>query len=471
MLIRTMSRNKLVIKTVVITLIVQFVLGIIALFIVYTNYDRLTASKSGVSTNVVELKQIEVPEIKLEKEDEKDENILYEWNMGKIEYFYTKTKTEDSLVEEKKYNFNFNQSVIDKYIIINFLSNNNLLDKYIYNYLVVNEISNPWYEFENIINYAILLDNISSEKWSELITSYQQYYKKNADSIITNINEDNFSEVAIILDNLEWQTDFAKLPDNILGNTWLIKNENFQYVLGKLFEDKYMSNIKKISRITSVDYKLILSSIWVEQLRYLTTDRWYAKNLIKNNRYLTTFTKFSYGLGWIKTHTFNNINYWISQYNPYLYKTYFKEYDDACLTIIEDYNPLYSEEIKIKEKKKWKYDDEKIKEVLETSYGWTLYVWWLIYSIQQKRKKAWFSIDNKPWVIMTLYNMGNTKTPHGSPDLWGSLISVTDDKDLYFWEIGFIFFNYIKYYLDNDVTIPEIEDSEETSWMKDIDKN
>ena len=77
-----------------------------------------------------------------------------------------------------------------------------------------------------------------------------------------------------------------------------------------------------------------------------------------------------------------------------------------------------------------------------------LYVAWLLLSIKDKRENGWINIYNKPWIMLTLYNMGNTKTPHKNPWIGGSLIPVSKTEKKYFWEIWSIFYNYIDFYLD-----------------------
>jgi hypothetical protein len=93
------------------------------------------------------------------------------------------------------------------------------------------------------------------------------------------------------------------------------------------------------------------------------------------------------------------------------------------------------------------YSDYNIQMVLEDEYSWVLYSAALIYNIEKKRELAWYPINNKPWIIITLYNMWNEKTPHWNPDTWGSRISVDENNTYYFWELGLIMYLYIKYYL------------------------
>jgi hypothetical protein len=171
-----------------------------------------------------------------------------------------------------------------------------------------------------------------------------------------------------------------------------------------------------------------MSAIWIEQLRYLTTDRWYAKNLIKQNKLLTNFNKFSYWLGWIKINTFKQINADLKELDLDFYNKNFQQYDEI---------------VKID----WTYLDSDIQKILEDNYLWILYSAWLLYAIQKKREVAWYSINDKPWIIITLYNFWNEKKPHSNPEVWGSSIRLNDEYTYYFWELWFLMYYYIKWYL------------------------
>ena len=162
----------------------------------------------------------------------------------------------------------------------------------------------------------------------------------------------------------------------------------------------------------------------MEQLRYLSTDRAYAKKLIKSNLGLINFSKFSYWVGWIKVHTAKTIQDSVKIHNPELYKKHFEE--DI-----------------------WLSDNEMIIK-LEDEYNGILYAWGLIYSINERWKKAGFDLKNHPWAVITLYNMWNPKKkiPHANPEMWGSILMI-DDQKRYFGEIGELFYYYLKYYVSS----------------------
>jgi hypothetical protein len=53
----------------------------------------------------------------------------------------------------------------------------------------------------------------------------------------------------------------ALLPDNIISSNSLINDENFQYIISKLFSEDYYKNIKSVSLETKIDEKLLISAI------------------------------------------------------------------------------------------------------------------------------------------------------------------------------------------------------------------
>jgi hypothetical protein len=154
----------------------------------------------------------------------------------------------------------------------------------------------------------------------------------------------------------------------------------------------------------------------------MTTARWYAKTMIKDNNYLTTFSKFSYWIWWIKVETARKIIKDIKLYNNDLYEKYFKDHENL--------------------------EDEELIEILKDNYKWTLYAWALIYNIKQIWDLEWYSLENKPWIIITLYNMWNSdkKIPNDNPQIWGSVIDIEEWKQMLYWEIWYIIYYYLKYY-------------------------
>ena len=312
------------------------------------------------------------------------------------------------------------------------LEKRNLLDKHLYNALSWTGNVND--EINNIISMHSLLKLITVKEWEDIANEISDKNEEIQKKLIIFIKTKNYGELSKYLKNLEQELEYqtSSLPENIYADNTMLNNEDFQYIVSKLYWEDLYKIIREVSQNTGLDEKLIMASVWVEQLRYMTTDRWYAKEMIKQNLPLTTFNKFSYWIWWIKFDTYQKINSDLKQYNPDLYQTYFQEYDmkskiDTNWTLV--------------------YSDPKIQEVLEDDYSGILYSAWLLYNIKKKRELAGQPIDNKVWVIITLYNMWNKKEAHSNPDVWGSRIYVDSDHTYYFWELWFIMYSYMKYYL------------------------
>jgi len=417
-------------KIVIYTIIIEILLLSLLWAIIYFNYDKFSKSSSGVSKNTIKMDNLKIKKINLEQVwAKKDDKNIYEWELGFIKKETLITFDKEKYKKEINYTTNIFENLNNKIILNYLLKNNYLTDKYI----LESYRKNIWNEnnLTNYINFLIYINDITKEDWEKIVTDSIKESKEVSEKIITLYENWKIDELSEYLSQNENKAKIKEKELSIKDENALLKNENFTYVLNKILDKKYMNYIDIYSKKINVDKKLIISVIASEQIRYLTTYRWQAKTMIKNNTALRNFTQFSYWLGWIKTNTFKNINYWIKTYNTNLYNKNYKKYDDLA------------------KKEDWTYDDEKIKEILENYDSGILYIAWLVYAIQEKRNNAWFSINDKPWIIITLYNMGNNKKPHGNPDLWGSIIKIDSDYKLYFWELWFVFYSYLDYYIFN----------------------
>lgn len=421
------NKKKIIIISIALTLLVELIIWIILGIVVYINYEKFSTAKSWMSEWVIkkEIKTIDLDENDL---DLKENSKYYKWNFGIIEI---QSDLKNNSFSES-FNLKIDVNKISKEIAIKYLESENLLDKHIYNSLKNSD--NIEKEISDIISLHSLLLNIKKDKWETIIDKINENIEKTQKNLKILIKTKNYNELSSYLKKLEKELNYNPnlFPENIFENNLMINNPNFQYIISKLYEDKTYKIIEDISNKTKIDKKLIMASIWVEQLRFLSTDRWFAKEMIKQNFPLINFNKFSYWVWWIKFETYQKINTWLKEYNQKMYEKYFEEYD-----------------LKSKIENDWKlvYSDPKIKEVLEDEYSWILYTAWLLHNILKKWEKEWYPIDDNIWVIITLYNMWNTKTPHASPDVWGSSIFIDSEHTYYFWELWFILYSYMKYYL------------------------
>ncbi|MDR1944696.1 MAG: hypothetical protein LBQ59_01010 [Candidatus Peribacteria bacterium] len=63
------------------------------------------------------------------------------------------------------------------------------------------------------------------------------------------IKLNNYEELSLYLSNLEEELsyDLPLLPDNLFVDNAVITNENFQYIISKLFSENYYENIEQVS--------------------------------------------------------------------------------------------------------------------------------------------------------------------------------------------------------------------------------
>lgn len=419
------SNKKIIITTILATIWVESVVLWFLFFLFYTNYEKLSLSESWESKKI----NFDYKEIKDNSKNKiiyKNKDILYSWTLWELKYVKKVIARDEN---DKKIYFKLNENYVKNLLFLNILAKENLIDKNILDYFLnLDKNKDFTLEFESFMNFLVLLNKIDEQKAKKIILNYQTVFDKVKKNLETYKKKWNYDILADKLKNTEVSLDKSiskiskNIPDKIYNNQDFFKNENVIFVISKLYDKKYYNNIEKIAEIYDIDEKKIISSIAVEQLRYLSTQRWYAKYLIQSSPYLTTFSKFSYWLWWVKVETAREIQESVKKYNKEIYEKYFAK--DSMKT------------------------DEELIEVLKDDFWWFLYTGWLIFSIEQRWKTAGFDISNKPWVVTTLYNMWNPddKIPNSSPKIGGSLIAV-NWKDMYFWEIWFLYYYYINYYI------------------------
>jgi len=442
-----MSNKKIIFYTVIITFIIQIFFAWWAIAVFYYNYEKFSTSTSWISVKTnLNLKKINFNEIeflKQKKKTTKENNILYKGILWDVEYFYKIDSKIWEFIEEKKYIFNINEKELKKLIIINKLNKELLLDKYILNYFL-----SLTTEFEeeliNFLNFVILLDyNIEIEPF---LNEINNDYNSHIISINKYVTEWKYNDLADILGVIEnkYTSSLNEINEEVFSKNTILSDNRFQYVINKLYDKSYYSEITKVSNIFWIDKKLIISSVWVEQLRFLLSQRAYAKSLIKSNKVLTNFSKFSYWLWWIKLPTARTIQKWIKLYDKKIYNEYFKK--DINL---------------------W---DSSLISLLEEHFSWILYAWALISLTEKRWSDAWYSLKQKPWIIVTLYNMWNPikKAPHNNPDMWGSILNINWNK-LYFWEVWHLMYYYLTYYIEWQSNDKNIEQTKKDKKIKQLE--
>jgi hypothetical protein len=174
----------------------------------------------------------------------------------------------------------------------------------------------------------------------------------------------------------------------------------------KTFYNSVVENSKNLW----LDYKLVLSSILWEQIRI--SCKWVRGNLKSIVLYWTPTLlrskNISVWIAWIKLNTAFNIKrdakmYWYG------------------------FNDIITEE-KLA-------NDDKLSGKVAT---------YLVKNIITRRQLSWYNISDQPWIVWTLYNMGNDKKkqPNPTPKIWWAIIDIDWMKFTY-GEISLGIFNYL----------------------------
>lgn len=217
-----------------------------------------------------------------------------------------------------------------------------------------------------------------------------------------------------------------ELPTKLKANklTWFPKDltddKNFSFMIDWIKNDKRtVANAKEIGTRIGVDYRLVLSSILTEQVRYALTERGEMKKFLQKTPMLLYLTQFSYWVGWVKSFTAEKIRDDASTY------WYWKE-----LSVHKDTSGETA----------WK-------SVLIDKYWQVAYPSYLIKNIITRWSKAGFDISWNPGVIITLYNFWNVakKEPNKNPKVGWADISVKW-QTYNFWGLGEWFFWWMKIY-------------------------
>lgn len=217
-----------------------------------------------------------------------------------------------------------------------------------------------------------------------------------------------------------------ELPGKLKSNklTWFSKeltdDKNFNFMIDGIKNDKRtVANAKEIGKRIGVDYRLVLSSILTEQVRYALTERGEMKKFLQKTPMLLYLTQFSYGVGWIKSFTAEKIR------------------DDASAY-------WYGDELSVHKDTSW---ETAWKSVLIDKYWQVAYPSYLVKNIITRWSKAGVDISWNPGVIITLYNFWNVakKEPNKNPKVWGADIAVKG-KTYNFWGLGEWFYWWMKIY-------------------------
>ena len=225
----------------------------------------------------------------------------------------------------------------------------------------------------------------------------------------------------------EGSYNFSKLRENVIMNidpkfvdnvvTDVYNYDSYHYIRwffsGSWAKQYFDSVVKELDDVTSDELQ---SVIMIEQIRGTMTNRWFFKEMVKNN-ILQSFTDFSLWVWWMKITTAIEIEKYLKEPNSEFY--IWKKYE----TILEDcpYNKNMSLQKKLTENK--------------TYYHQYLYTWLAIKMIKKQWKERGYDLDGKLWIVATIYNLWLKKSnPNAYPGIGWAEIYI-DWKKWYFWEL------------------------------------
>ena len=206
-----------------------------------------------------------------------------------------------------------------------------------------------------------------------------------------------------------------------------MKHENFTYLYDKFIvdtPDHFSSHIAHASRLFKVDEQLIRSAIMSEQVRWFFTYRWVVKDLLKQNKHIMLMAQGSNGIGGIKDIAAVQLESRLAVNHSTIFTNYFA-YNSTDPVIIQQ----------LRRDRLFNVDD----------YQYQIYYTaWLLAQITQTRQQAGHDISQQPWIILTLYNIGN-KPPHAHPQIWWATIEILDEQYT-FGQLGMLLYYYLTIY-------------------------
>ncbi len=288
--------------------------------------------------------------------------------------------------------------------------------------------------FENIKDTS-KYDNLEA---LNRIILLNKYYPKNAQFILHAYkNSENPNEILRMLDaadihlkeNKEYAIGLDSLLKQIAKNPAnLSKNSIFEWmniVEWQTFKEAVIKDKKLIdsaARATGVESRLIVSCLVGEQIRLFNSGREAYKKWIAPLKILSVERNFSYGVTGIKLHTAQQIEGHLKNPNSEYYIG--KSYEN--LLDFKSSNTSAERESRLSSYKNHYY-----------SY---LYAAIFLKQVKIQWEKAGFSIDHRPEILATLFNVGYPQSvPKADPKVGGSTIKIKD-KPYTFGAIAYQFY-------------------------------
>lgn len=170
---------------------------------------------------------------------------------------------------------------------------------------------------------------------------------------------------------------------------------------------KDKDQITQAAIVAGVSPRLIVSIIVSEQLRLFTSERDVFKSVFQPLRVLGTQTQFSLGVTGVKEDTAEKIEqYLVDPFSPF--------YLGPAYEHVLDYETTPTDEMRVA-----RFSDQ------HNHYYSYLYTGILLKQYMTQWTRAGFSIDNRPEIIATLFNLGFQKSiPKAQPQVGGAPITI-----------------------------------------------
>ncbi|MDB5204719.1 MAG: hypothetical protein JWP09_747 [Candidatus Taylorbacteria bacterium] len=229
---------------------------------------------------------------------------------------------------------------------------------------------------------------------------------------------------------IDQQVEFFRNQDNTVtvdttprpwnqGPEW----ENFSAAISK---DTQV--LKRVESETGVPSRLIISAVFVEQMRLYFSERQTFKDLFAPLKILGTQTQFSLGVSGIKQKTAEQVeNYLKDPTSAYYLGDSFAHYLDFKTTDIEN---------------------ERFARLTDYKDRYYSYLYTAIYikELATSWKKAGFDISGKPEILATLFNIGfEHSAPNATPQSGGAEIEINNTKYSFGYLAG-------EFYYSNELT-------------------
>ena len=212
---------------------------------------------------------------------------------------------------------------------------------------------------------------------------------------------------------IDKNTDYYNKSRNLVDNQNYIWLNTEEYLSLKESMKNEQVVLARVEKETSIKSRLLISILFVEQMRLYTSDRELFKKVFEPLKLLGVQSQFSWGVLGLKQDTLiqieNNLKNPKSPY--YLGLNYEKILDFSTSTTNQD--------------------SERFTRVTDehNHYYTYLYAALFIKQIEKQWQTAGFDIANKPEILATLYNIGFTNSkPKSDPQVGGAEININNTQ-------------------------------------------